>query len=104
MTPLHLLLLATLLAIPVLGLRPTTRWASRPARHAPRVRQVLMSMPMAAYCAWAASLLIELTLDPGSRQWLLELGLAVTLWLGWSVLVSLGLTAILLVRYHTERP
>lgn len=104
MTVLHLLLLAALVAIPVLGLRATTRWASRPARQAPRVRQVLASLPMAAYGAWAATLLLDLALDPGSRAWLLELGLAVTLWLGWSVLVSLGLTAILLIRYHTERP
>lgn len=104
MPALHLLLLAALVAIPVLGLRATTRWASRPARHAPVVRQVLMTMPVATYGAWAASLLVSLALDPGSRLWLLELGLAVTLWLGWSVLVSLGLTAILLVRYHTERP
>lgn len=103
MNALHLFLLAALIAIPVVGLRATTRWASRPARHAPRVRQVLMTMPMAAYGAWAASLLIGLAVDPDSRVWLLELGLAVTLWLGWSVMVSLGLTAFLLVRYHTER-
>jgi hypothetical protein len=104
MNLLHLALLATLVAIPVFGLRASTRWASRPARHAPRVRQMLISMPLAAYGAWATSLLIGLAIDPGSRLWLLELGLAVTLWLGWSVLVSLGLTAFLLVRYHTERP
>lgn len=103
MNTLHLLLLAALIAIPVVGLRASTRYASRPARHAPRLRQVLMAMPMAAYCVWAASLLIGLAVDPVSRVWLLELGLAVTLWLGWSVMVSLGLTAVLLVRYHTER-
>lgn len=104
MNLLHLLLLAALVTIPVLGLRATTRWASRPACHAPHIRQVLMSIPMAAYGLWAASLLLGLALDPGSRLWILELGVAVTLWLGWSVLVSLGLTAILLVRYHAERP
>jgi hypothetical protein len=104
MTALNLVLLAILVAIPAIGLRATTRWASRPARHVPRIRHVLMSMPLAAYFTWAASLLIGLAVDPGSRLWLLELGLAVTLWLGWSVLVSLGLTAVLLVRYHTERP
>lgn len=104
MNALHLALLAALVAIPVVGLRPTTRWASRPLRHAPRLRQALMSMPMAAYGAWAASLLIGLAIDPTSRVWVLELGAAVTLWLAWSVMVSLGLTAFLLVRYHTERP
>lgn len=104
MNALNLVLLVALVAIPVIGLRASTRWASRPSRHAPRLRQVLMSMPMAAYGAWAVSLLVGLAVDPGSRLWLLELGVAVTLWLGWSVLVSLGLTAFLLVRYHTERP
>lgn len=104
MNPLHLVLLAALLAIPVIGLRATTRWASRPLRHNPRVRQVLMTVPMAGYGAWAVALLAGMTTDPASRIWVLELGLAVTLWLGWSVMVSLGLTAILLVRYHTERP
>lgn len=103
MTALDLALLATLIAIPVVGLRATTRWASRPARHAPRLRQTLMAMPMAAYGAWALSLLVGLTVEPGHRLWLLELGVAVTLWLGWSVIVSLGLTAVLLVQYHSER-
>lgn len=103
MNAIDLVLVSALIAIPVIGLRASTRWASRPARLAPRIRQVLMALPLAAYGAWAASLLVGLALDSGSRVWLLELGLAVTLWLGWSLLVSLGLSAVLLVRYHTER-